>query len=118
MIMSAPSGPITAENLKDTLRKRYGFDSETQKLLDGVGITPEMLADRDFDLQMYLTNRTLIEALKRAVGTEDGRKLLSEASKYQEGSDELSSINAAILERYGDHRTKRFLVYVQGLPQR
>jgi hypothetical protein len=118
LIMSAPSGPITAANLKETLRKRYGFDQDTRNLLDGLGINQDRLAEPDFDLQTYLMGRNLKMALEKAIETEEGRELLSEASKYEPGSPELRHLHGVLLEHFGDPRVGRFLQYLEGLPSR
>jgi hypothetical protein len=99
-------------------RKRYGFDQDTRNLLDGLGINQDRLAEPDFDLQTYLMGRNLKMALEKAIETEEGRELLSEASKYEPGSPELRHLHGVLLEHFGDPRIGRFLQYLEGLPSR
>jgi hypothetical protein len=56
---TAPAVPFNAENLKDTLRKRYKIDEDTRNILDSFEITPAMLAEPDFNLETYLENLNL-----------------------------------------------------------
>jgi hypothetical protein len=118
LIMSSPSSPITAKNLKETLRKRYKFDEDTRNLLDDFEISPDRLAEPDFDLQTYLMNRNLKIALEKAIETEEGRGLLSEAGRHEPGSPELKHLHGVLLEQFGDPRIDQFRQYLAGLPPR
>ncbi len=109
LFMAAPAGPMTAKNFKTTLSKLSETDPATRDMLAGIGISPEMLRQPDFDPRKFLLNRNLTMALQKAFLSEEGGALLAKAGELAPDSEELGRVHAELLKRFGSPQIEKFL---------